>query len=71
LFRSVALPISPVLFAEAKPNGFGLRAARKPRNVAFVQFAPVYAPVLPAFPDGCPLKNARKIGSGTVPGAPV
>ena len=67
----VALPIRPVVFADANPNGFGLRAARKPRNVELVQFAPEYAAVLPAWLDGWPLKNARNVGSGAVPAAPV
>src|SRR5688500_9792236 len=79
LLRKVALPINPLAsvavvqpaaLLHMKPQGLGLRAARKPRKAALVQLAPVYAAALPALPAAWPLKCARKIGSGTVP-APV
>jgi len=53
------------------PNGFGFCAARYPRNDELVQLAPEYCVASPALPLPCPLKYARKIGSGDVPAAPV
>src|SRR6476620_3079401 len=70
--RNPALPTKPLVeFVDAKPNGFGFIVARKPRNVEFVQFVPLYAVESPARDELIPFMNARKIGSGDVPGAPV
>src|SRR5690348_2414363 len=54
-----------------KPHGFGFIIARKPWNVVLVQPVPVYLVVSPACDPGPPLRYARKMGSGDVPGAPV
>src|SRR5262245_63485529 len=78
--RNVVLPMNPLpivaavqpaALAHMNPYGFGFIAARKPRNVAFVQFVPLYRVGSPAPELFVPLKYARKIGSGDVPGAPV
>src|SRR5258705_11373833 len=61
----------PVALAHMNPCGLGLFAARKLRKVELVQSAPVYAAVLAACAAATPLKKARKVGSGDVPGAPV
>src|SRR5262245_6834341 len=72
LLRNVVLPRNPVVvFVEAKLNGFGLFAARNPRNVEFEKFALVYAAGLPALAAFTPWKNPRNVGSGLVPVAPV
>src|SRR5687767_2823852 len=63
--------LSAATRGEANPNGFGLRIARKLRNVVFVQFVPVYRAALLALGAVCPLKNPRNTGSGAVPAAPV
>src|SRR5262249_26042412 len=70
-WRNVALPMNPLLPVDAKPYGFGLVCARNARNVLDVQLPPLYAAGLPACAADVPLKNARKVGSGLVPGAPV
>ena len=49
--------------------GFGFSGYRDGTSVLFVQLVPVYFVVSPAAFE--PLRYARKIGSGTVPGTPV
>src|SRR5207244_12514712 len=79
LLRNVVLPrrpfgivpaVQPVGLLHMNPSGFGLWAARYPRKLALVQFAPTYCDASPALDPFCPLKYARKIGSGEVPAAP-
>src|SRR5437870_10575122 len=63
--------VQPAAFRHANANGFGFCAAKNDRLLAFVQLGPVY---LAASLDEAlftPLKYARKIGRGVVPGAPV
>src|SRR4029450_6368158 len=62
-------PVGSVL--HMNPHGFGFIAAREFRRVPLVQLAPESCAVSPACEPGLPLRNARKIGSGCVPGAPV
>src|SRR5262249_18720542 len=76
--RVVALQPAPLptglevpALRHAKANGFGFRMARNPRLVELVQLLPVYIAGSPAEALFTPLKNARKIGSGDVPAAPV
>src|SRR5439155_1186318 len=80
LARKVAFPmkpfcrvasVQPAALRQANAKGFGLRAARNDRMLAFVQFGPTYLDESPDEPLFTPLKYARKIGSGAVPGAPV
>src|SRR5437899_8260432 len=80
--RNVALPMNPFCRLEpsdrhpaadkqAKANGFGFWMARNERLFAFVQLPPRYRLGSADSALFTPLKYARKIGSGEVPGAPV
>src|SRR5262249_51508035 len=80
LLRNVALPMKPfcrvvllhpVALRQANANGLGFSAARNAWFAELVQLPPMYFDVSPAEAAPTPLKYARKIGSGAVPGMPV